>query len=246
MAWNLEETLRRHLKAQGVLGRELKQVPSLAAALKDFVKKATAAGQTALDQDDLLNVVRTWLGKPGVTSKVKLDPELVAVALEQSLEASPEIQGSLQGMRSSLKGMANRLRSTAMLEGTGRAGMGQYWDQLKGWGQKPVGSVLGGGKLRGMAGKLGGLGGFLGGMAAVELGAAPFEIMQERGAAARGRQVEDTRLEMLERAAGGAEGAMATATEESLVDAQLEQTQRELLMRMARRVGIGVDSEEVI
>lgn len=239
MAWNLEETLRRHLEAQGVLGRELKQVPSLAAALKDFVKKATAAGRTALDQDDLLNVVRTWLGKPGVTSKVKLDPELVAVALEQSLEASPEIQGSLQGMRSSLKGMAK-------LEGTGRAGMGQYWDQLKGWGQKPVGSVLGGGKLRGMAGKLGGLGGFLGGMAAVELGAAPFEIMQERGAAARGRQVEDTRLEMLERAAGRAEGAMATATEESLVDAQLEQTQRELLMRMARRVGIGVDSEEVI
>lgn len=239
MAWNLEETLRQHLEAQGVLGRELKQVPSLAAALKDFVKKATAAGQTALDQDDLLNVVRTWLGKPGVTSKVKLDPELVAVALKQSLEASPEIQGSLQGMRASLKGMAK-------LEGTGRAGMGQYWDQLKSWGQKPVGPVLGGGKLRGMAGKLGGLGGFLGGMAAVELGAAPFEIMQELGAVARGQQVEDTRLEMLERAAGRAEGAMATATEESLVDAQLEQTQRELLMRMARRVGIGVDSEEVI
>ena len=84
------------------------------------------------------------------------------------------------------------------------------------------------------------------GLGAVELAAAPVEIGLDIAEGVGRRRTERQQLAMLERGAGRSEAAMGAAAEEALIDAQLEMTQRELLTRMARKYGAGVDSEEVI
>lgn len=124
--------------------------------------------------------------------------------------------------------------------------------RLMAWYNKPAGEALGmsgaavagkgiGGRLLNMFG-----GKILPGMLALEATGAIAEGLAGRHERKKTQAVENAQLNLLQSQAGSGGRMLEMTQEEAMIDAELERTQKELLMRMAQQVGAGVDSEEVI